>query len=100
VKALEILPAALDEPLAPPAAPEPIPGTRVQAGPTLEARLEALERRLILLEAEQAAQPVWVTHAELEAQNQAVQSLRMMVARTDELLEQVIENIESMSIHA
>jgi uncharacterized coiled-coil protein SlyX len=50
----------------------------------------------------------FVTHAELaselehrfEIQNRAVQSLRTMVARTDELLEQVIESIESMSVNA
>lgn len=35
-----------------------------------------------------------------EIQNHSVQSLRTMVARTDELLEQVIENIESMRITA
>lgn len=35
-----------------------------------------------------------------EVQNRSVQSLRTMVARTDELLEQVIENIESMGMPA
>lgn len=36
-----------------------------------------------------------------EVQNRSVQSLRTMVARTDELLEQVLESIESgSSIHA
>lgn len=35
-----------------------------------------------------------------EVQNRSVQSLRTMVARTDELLEQVLESIESNSIPA
>jgi hypothetical protein len=35
-----------------------------------------------------------------EVQNRSVQSLRTMVARTDELLERVIENIESASLTA
>jgi hypothetical protein len=33
-------------------------------------------------------------------QDRSVQSLRTMMARTDELLEQVIENIESLRITA
>jgi len=33
-----------------------------------------------------------------EVQNRSVQSLRAMIARTDELLEQVIENIESTQL--
>jgi hypothetical protein len=36
----------------------------------------------------------------LEVQNRSVQSLRSMIARTDELLEQVIENIESTQLTA
>ena len=36
----------------------------------------------------------------LEIQDRSVQSLRTMIARTDELLEQVIENIESMRMTA
>lgn len=36
----------------------------------------------------------------LEVQNRSVQSLRSMIARTDELLEQVIENIESATLTA
>lgn len=35
-----------------------------------------------------------------EVQNRSVQSLRAMIARTDELLEQVIENIESTQLTA
>ena len=35
-----------------------------------------------------------------DIQNRAVQSLRTMVARTDELLEQVLETIESTGIPA
>ena len=35
-----------------------------------------------------------------DIQNRSVQSLRTMVARTDELLEQVLESIEAASMHA
>lgn len=35
-----------------------------------------------------------------EVQNRSVQSLRAMIARTDELLEQVLESIESAGVHA
>jgi len=35
-----------------------------------------------------------------DIQNRSVQSLRTMVARTDELLEQVLERIEAASMHA
>jgi hypothetical protein len=38
------------------------------------------------------------TERRFEVQDRSVQSLRTMMARTDELLEQVIENIESMRI--
>ncbi len=77
------------------------------------ARLSRIEERLLHLE----TGIDWVSRAEMEAaieqlsgsmasdldcrfdvQNQSVQSLRTMIARTDELLEQVIENIESTSL--
>jgi hypothetical protein len=35
-----------------------------------------------------------------EVQNRSVQSLRAMIIRTDELLEQVIEILESANVHA
>ena len=35
-----------------------------------------------------------------EVQNRSVQSLRAMVARTDELLEQVLESLESTGLNA
>ncbi len=82
----------------------------------MEARLARIEKRLELLA---KTGEHFVTRAELsaamaqlstsldidlerrlEVQNRSVQSLRTMVARTDELLEQVIENIESMSMTA
>jgi len=40
------------------------------------------------------------TDRRFEVQDRSVQSLRTMMARTDELLEQVIENIESLRISA
>jgi hypothetical protein len=40
------------------------------------------------------------TDRRFEVQDRSVQSLRTMMARTDELLEQVIENIESLRITA
>jgi hypothetical protein len=40
------------------------------------------------------------TERRFEVQDRSVQSLRTMMARTDELLEQVIENIESLRITA
>jgi len=40
------------------------------------------------------------TDRRFEVQDRSVQSLRAMMARTDELLEQVIENIESLRITA
>jgi hypothetical protein len=40
------------------------------------------------------------TDRRFQVQDRSVQSLRTMMARTDELLEQVIENIESMRITA
>ena len=83
-------------------------------------RLEGMEERLIRMEKdlEILVSPL-VTRAEqneameqlarrleadierrFEVQNRSVQSLRTMVARTDELLEQVIESIESTSLTA
>lgn len=55
----------------------------------LNAAMEQFSRKL---EAE--------TERRFEIQDRSVQSLRTMMARTDELLEQVIENIESMRITA
>lgn len=55
----------------------------------LSAAMEQFSRRL-----EEA------TDRRFEVQDRSVQSLRTMMARTDELLEQVIENIESLRITA
>lgn len=89
-------------------APEP-----EENGPS---RLELIEERLVRMEKRLEVQ---ITRSELneamdqlsrrledeterrfEVQDRSVQSLRTMMARTDELLEQVIENIEAMRIPA
>jgi len=114
------------DPAKPPAAAEPEATLRRLDG--VEERLIRMEKCLEVLAApvERAAPRAsrregehFVTRAELnqameqlsgsletdmerrfEVQNRSVQSLRAMIARTDELLEQVIENIESVGVHA
>jgi hypothetical protein len=85
----------------------------------MEKRIEVLIAPLERLTARTAGGDNFVTKAELhstmeqfsrrleqeterrfEVQDRSVQSLRTMMARTDELLEQVIENIESLRITA
>jgi hypothetical protein len=119
VKALDALDGLQQEP---PAPPMPIAEPEV----TLK-RLDGMEERLIRMEKslEVLALPLrrpvedHVTRTELnaairklsvtvesdierrfEVQDRSVQSLRTMIVRTDELLEQVLESIESTSIPA
>jgi hypothetical protein len=85
----------------------------------MEKRIEVLIAPLERLSSRTANADSFVTKAELnaamehfarrleedtdrrfEVQDRSVQSLRTMMARTDELLEQVIENIESLRITA
>jgi hypothetical protein len=85
----------------------------------MEKRIEVLIAPLERLTSRSAGVDNFVTKAELnaameqfsrrledetdrrfEVQDRSVQSLRTMMARTDELLEQVIENIESLRITA
>lgn len=85
----------------------------------MEKRIEVLIAPLERLSSRTATVDSFVTKAELnaamehfsrrleeeterrfEVQDRSVQSLRTMMARTDELLEQVIENIESLRITA
>jgi hypothetical protein len=85
----------------------------------MERRIEVLIAPLERLTSRSAGLDNFVTKAELnsameqfsrrleeetdrrfEVQDRSVQSLRTMMARTDELLEQVIENIESLRITA
>jgi len=124
VKALDALSTEDDTPVPPETAQNSEPPERNSAKADqirLDSQLNGIEERLIRLERsiEHASSVVHVTRTELnaamdqlsssldaeidrrfEVQNRSVQSLRTMMARTDELLEQVIENIESMSIPA
>lgn len=72
------------------------------------ARLDSIEDRLIRLENAQQRENSFLTWEDLEneldrrfeIQDRAVQSLRGMVAHTDELLEQVIESVDSINVPA
>jgi hypothetical protein len=67
-----------------------------------------IEERILRVEMAQQQMAQFLTREDLEVelnqrfavQDRAVQSLRSMVAHTDELLEQVIESVESMHIDA
>jgi hypothetical protein len=111
-----------------PIAPVYAPGATLQRLEGMEERLIRMEKDLEVLVSPTMVSPFqpvspFVTRAEqnaaleqlaeqlasrlqadierrFEVQNRSVQSLRTMVARTDELLEQVIENIESTSLTA
>jgi len=114
VKALDLLAEESHQDL-----PDAAPPATSATNRTLQ-RLEGMEERLIPMEKDlEILVSLLVTRSEqnaaleqlasrleadierrFEVQNRSVQSLRLMVARTDELLEQVIENIESTSLTA
>jgi len=126
-KSKDAVPASLKDSV--PASPSPAVSQGNTSDTTLH-RLEAMEERLIRMEKDLGilvsperthgrTSEDFVTRAEqnaameqlasrleaeierrFEVQNRSVQSLRTMIARTDELLEQVIERIESTSVSA
>lgn len=91
VKALEAFPPASS------AASSATPAAAPANAP--DPRLDAIEQRLAQLESSHADFSIELDRRFLN-QDHAIQSLRAMVARTDELMEQVIENIESMHVGA
>jgi hypothetical protein len=109
-KALDLLAEESRHDLPDPAPPPP--DTKLQRMESIEERLNRIEKDLTQSEnfvtrAEQnAAMEQLASRLEadierrFEVQNRSVQSLRTMVARTDELLERVIESIESTSLTA